>query len=55
MLVLKENDIKKCIFNKEEKLFVKKGDLVRVGTYLTKKTRSKYAGQIYKIRKFNIY
>ena len=50
LLVLKEKDIKKCFFNpQEEKLSVKKGDLVRVGTFLTPTTRSKYAGHIYKI------
>ncbi len=50
ILILKENFIKKSVFNEnEEILYVQKGDLVRVGTYLTSKTRSKYAGQIYKI------
>jgi DNA-directed RNA polymerase subunit beta' len=51
LLILKENFIKKCIFNKNlEILYVSEGDLVRVGTYLTSKTRSKYAGQIHKIK-----
>ena len=36
-------------------MLVKKGDLVRVGTFLTKSLRSKYAGQIYKITDTNIY
>ena len=50
ILLLKENDLKKCFFNKNtQELLVKKGDLVRVGTYLTPKIRSKYAGQIYSI------
>ena len=50
LLLLKENFMKKCFFNKNnETLYVKKGDLIRVGAYLTSKTRSKYAGQIFKI------
>jgi len=56
MLVLKDNFLKKCIFKAgKEKLFVKRGDLVRVGTSLTSQTRSKYAGQIYKIEENLIY
>ena len=56
MLVLKEMFIKKCFFDStKEKLYVKKGDLVRVGTYLSSKIRSKYAGQIYKIEKNIIF
>jgi len=55
MLLLHENFIKKCTFAKNhEVLYVKKGDLVRVGTYLTSSTRSKYAGQIYKINENSI-
>jgi DNA-directed RNA polymerase subunit beta' len=51
ILILKENSIKKCIIDQnQETPCVKKGDLVRVGTYLTQKTRSKYAGQVYKIK-----
>ena len=50
ILVLKETILKKCLFDKKQEiLHVKTGDLVRAGTYLTSKTRSKYAGQIYKI------
>jgi DNA-directed RNA polymerase subunit beta' len=50
MLVLQDSDIKKCSFDPTiGKLCVKKGDLVRVGTPLTTKVRSKYSGQIYKI------
>ena len=56
ILVLKESFIKKCFFNRdEEKLYVEKGDLVRVGTYLTSRTRSKYAGQIYRINKNQLF
>ena len=56
MLVMKENAIKKYCFDKDrEKLCVKTGDLVRIGTYLTSKIRSKYAGQIYKIEKNLIF
>ena len=56
MLVLKENVIKKCIFDSnQERLYVQKGDLVRIGTNLTSKTRSIYAGQIYKIEKDSIF
>ena len=50
LLLVKNTDIKKCTYNpSEEELFVKKGDLVRIGTHLSTHTRSKYAGQIYKI------
>ena len=50
------NCIKKCNIEKNtETLFVKKGDLVRTGTYLTSKTRSKYAGQVYKIEEDSIF
>ena len=56
MLILKEMFIKKCFFNKnQETLYVKKGDLVRVGSYLSSTTRSKYAGQIYKIEEDTIF
>jgi DNA-directed RNA polymerase subunit beta' len=55
LLILKENFIKKCSISKNEGvIFVKKGDLVRIGTYLTLKTRSKYAGQIFKIEEHQI-
>ncbi len=50
LLILKDQDLKKCYYDSQvEELFVKKGDLVRIGTYLTTKTRSNYAGQIYAI------
>jgi DNA-directed RNA polymerase subunit beta' len=56
MLFLKESYIKRCFFNQDqEKLYVKKGELVRVGTYLTSKTRSKYAGQVYRIDKNQLF
>jgi DNA-directed RNA polymerase subunit beta' len=56
MLILNETFVKKCIVNKNQEIFnVKKGDLVRVGTYLTSKTRSKYAGQICKIEENAIF
>ena len=56
ILVLKDSFIKKCAFSGDpEKLYVQKGDLVRVGTYLTSETRSKYAGQIYKIKGNTIF
>jgi DNA-directed RNA polymerase subunit beta' len=49
-LILKETDIKTVLYNHREQVpFVKVGDLVRVGTFLTEQTRSKYAGQIYRI------
>ena len=48
ILILTDNDIKKCYYHKDsETLLVKKGDLVRIGTFLTNKTRAKYAGQVY--------
>ncbi len=47
MLVLKESDIKKMSYDQtKENLCVKKGDLVRIGTYLTPTIRSNYSGQI---------
>ena len=50
MLVLKESDIKTTFYDSTiENLFVKQGDLVRIGTYLTPTLRSKYSGQVYKI------
>ncbi len=50
LLVLKESNVKKCFYDQRiETPCVKKGDLVRVGTYLTSNIRSKYAGQIYEI------
>ena len=50
MLILKDKDIKKCSYDsKKEKLCVRNGDLVRVGTFLTPTLRSKYAGHIYMI------
>jgi DNA-directed RNA polymerase subunit beta' len=56
MLFLKEDFIKKCFYNKnQENLCVGKGDLVRVGTYLTSTTRSRYAGQVFKIEDNAIY
>ena len=55
LLVLKESDLKKCTFTKDEEIFVQKGDLVRVGTNLTSKIRSKYAGQIYQIDENTIF
>ena len=54
--ILKEDWIKKCIIDKEkDTLCVKKGDLVRVGTHLTSQTRSKYAGQVYRIEENSIF
>jgi len=50
VLVLKDTAIKKTSYDSAtEELLVKKGDLVRVGTYLTSTKRSKYSGQVYKI------
>lgn len=52
ILVLKEKDLKQYSYNlelREDEFFVKKGDLIRVGTLLAPNIRSKYAGQIYKI------
>jgi len=47
LLLLNDIDIKKCFYDSsKEKLLVQKGDLVRVGTFLSTKTRSKFAGQI---------
>jgi len=56
ILILKDTLIKKCNYNPSiEKLYVKKGDLVRIGTYLTSMKRSKYSGQIYKVDDGLIY
>ena len=50
ILILKNSDIKKCFYDSNhEEVLVQKGDLVRVGTRLTNKTHSKYAGQIFTI------
>ena len=54
-LLLQENSLKTCFYNNlEENPTVKVGDLIRVGTYITNKMRSKYAGQIYQIEKNTI-
>ena len=51
ILVLKDEGITKFTYNKtNERLIVKEGDLVRVGSFLTSNVRSKYAGQIYRIK-----
>ena len=56
MVILKDKDIKKCSYDsKIEKLCVKNGDLVRVGTFLTTKLRAKYAGHIYMIDETSIF
>ena len=56
MLVLKEHLIKTCVFNSiKETLYVQEGSLVRIGTYLTSKTRSPVAGQVYKIEHDKIF
>lgn len=50
LLFLKENDIKKVCWNSNvEKLNVKQGDLVRVGTSLTDGKISPYSGLIYHV------
>jgi len=56
MLILKDTDIKKTSYDStKETLIVKKGDLVRVGTYLTETLRSPYSGQIWKIESDQIF
>ena len=56
MLILKDSDIKKTSYDPgKETLFVKKGDLVRVGTYLTETLRSPYSGQIWAIESGQIF
>ena len=56
ILVLKDTAIKRCNYNPDiEKLCVKIGDLVRIGTYLTPTKRSKYSGQVYKIENNSIF
>jgi|TARA_B110000902_G_scaffold264336_1_gene345579 DNA-directed RNA polymerase subunit beta' len=50
ILVLKDTDMKKCFYDSvTERLCVAKGDLVRIGTPLTNKTKSKYTGQVFNI------
>ena len=50
MLVLKETDIKTCVYDSNaDQLLIQQGDLVRVGTFLTPTLRSNYSGQIYAI------
>ena len=56
VLVLRDTAIKTCGYDStNEEIFVKKGDIIRTGTYLTSTQRSKYAGQIYKIENDTIY
>ena len=56
MVVLKSSDIKRSWYDStKEILLVRKGDLVRVGTYLTKNIKSKYSGQICKITPSQIH
>ncbi len=50
LLLLKNENLKYCAYNPaNEDPLVNRGDLVRVGTFLTKTVRSNYAGQIYNI------
>jgi DNA-directed RNA polymerase subunit beta' len=58
VLILKERDFRVCTYdpsNKSEPLLVNVGDLVRIGTLLTRNMKSKYAGQIYKIENEQIH
>lgn len=56
LLVLKDKDIKRISYKGDsETLLVRAGDLVRVGTALTKKTISPYSGQIYATDNLYIY
>ena len=51
-LILKENDLKTIDYSTTgEEPLVQVGDIIRTGTRLTKKLRSKYAGQVYRLRK----
>ena len=55
LLILRKKDTKTFYYNNStDKLLVKKGDLIRVGSFLTTKIRSKYAGQVYQIDKDTI-
>lgn len=55
LLLLRTTDTKTFYYdNSTDKLLIKQGDLIRVGSFLTKKIRSKYAGQIYHIGKDTI-
>jgi|APCry1669189034_1035192.scaffolds.fasta_scaffold00019_16 DNA-directed RNA polymerase subunit beta' len=50
LLILKENDIKEIKWKPlDETLKVKKGDLIRVGAFITSLQKSIYSGQIYNI------
>ena len=50
VLILKDQDIKTYSYNFNEDLpLVKKGDIIRFGTPLTSRIKSKYAGQIFNI------
>jgi len=49
VLILKDKDIKHLVYESNEAILVKQGDLVRVGTPITPNLSSKYAGQVYQI------
>lgn len=49
ILVFRNKDLRNICYSSEDKLLVKVGDLVRVGTCLTSKVKSCYSGQVYKL------
>jgi DNA-directed RNA polymerase subunit beta' len=56
LLILKENDIKMISWSaKTESLCIKVGDLVRVGSPITKTRKSLYSGQVYNITSSTIF
>nr|YP_010736116.1 RNA polymerase b''-subunit [Phaeocystis rex]WEL35976.1 RNA polymerase b''-subunit [Phaeocystis rex] len=56
LLILQDKNIRPVPhFSKPEKLNVKVGELVRIGTKLSEDIKSEYSGQIYKIDKTNVY
>ena len=56
ILILQDKDIRSIPhFSKIEELKVKVGELIRTGNQISKNTKSKYSGQVYKIDETNLY
>ena len=49
ILLFRNKDLRSIHYSLKDKLIVKVGDLIRIGTFLTKKIKSCYSGQVYKI------
>ena len=56
LLILQDKDIRSVPhFSKPEKLNVKVGELIRIGTKISEAAKSEHSGQIYKIDEINVY